>query len=84
MCRYICEYPRVETYQVRQTIQLLAHHAALLPPARDLAVHEVEEEAEGQERQGGVDISARVVVLEAVPQGGEDGHDAAEAWPKGK
>lgn len=72
-----------KTYQVRQAVQLLAHHAALLPPARDLAVHEVEEQAKGQEGQCGVDVAARVVVLEAVPQGGEDGHDAAEAWGRG-
>lgn len=33
------------SYQVGQRVELLSHHTALLAPARDLAIHEVEEEA---------------------------------------
>lgn len=38
-----------ERDQISQRIQFLAHETALLPPARDLAIHKVEEEAEGHE-----------------------------------
>lgn len=68
-----------KTYQVSQRIQLLPHHAALLAPARDAAVHEVEEQAGGQEGEGEVEVSLVGGVAEAVPQRREDGHDAAEA-----
>lgn len=68
------------TYQIRKTIQFLSHHTALLPPARNLAIHEIEEQAKGQESQGGVHVSERGGIAEAVAQGGEDGHDPAEAY----
>jgi hypothetical protein len=68
------------TYQISQRIQLLTHKTRLLPPARDLAVHEVEEQAQRDEAQRPVQVRVVVhVVLRAVPQRREHRHDAAEA-----
>lgn len=64
--------------EVGEGIELLAHHAALLAPAGDLAVHGVEEEAERQEGEGKPEVIAGCRV-NAVPQRGEDGEDAAGA-----
>lgn len=76
-----CEEGRGWAYEVSQRIQLLAHERRLLPPPRDLAVHKVEEQAQRYEAERKVQVGVVVrVVLDAVPQGGEDGHDAAEAW----
>lgn len=59
----------------------MAHETALLPPARDLAVESIEEEAKGQEVKSKPDVSmGSRVDIEAVAQRGEDGHDAAEAF----
>lgn len=67
------------TYQVSQTVKLLAHHAALLPPPGHPAVHEVEEKPKRQEGERVVQVRGVGRVTEAVAQAGEDGHDAAEA-----
>lgn len=48
---------RAEAYQIRKTIQLLPHHAALLSPARHSAVHEIKEHAKGQKGQRDVEVS---------------------------
>jgi len=42
--------------QVGQAVELLAHETGLAAPARDFAVHEVEEEAEGHEGEGGPEV----------------------------
>lgn len=68
------------TYEIGQGIQLLAHQTALFPPPRDLAVHEVEEEAKGHEGEGEPHGRVGLRVPQAVAHGGEDGHEAAEAW----
>jgi hypothetical protein len=68
-------------YQVGERVELLPHQAGFLAPARDFAVHEVEEEAERDEAEGEVEVGVvGGVGLDAVAQRGEDGHDAAEAW----
>lgn len=67
------------TYKISKRIQLLAHQTALLAPSRDLAIHEVEEQAEGHEGQRRPEVAVVGGVAEAVAHGGEDGHDAAEA-----
>jgi len=36
----------IETYQVCERIQLLSHQAALSPPPRHLAIHEIKKQAE--------------------------------------
>ncbi len=69
-----------EAYQVRERIQLLPHHAALLPPPGHLAVEEVEEQAEGEEAERRPEVAVRCRVAEAVAHGGKDGGDTAEAW----
>lgn len=67
-------------YEVSERVEFLAHETGLLPPARDLAVHEVEEQAERDEAEGEVEVGVVVrVVLDAVAERGEDGHDAAKA-----
>ena len=66
------------TYQIRQTVQLLPHQAALPPPPRHLAIHEVEKQSKGDERKGDVDVRVPVRRAQGVAQGGEDGHEAAE------
>lgn len=71
------------TDQISQRIQFLAHQAALLPPARDLAVHEVEEEPERHECESEPDGAVGGGWTEAVTHGGEDGHEAAEACVRG-
>jgi hypothetical protein len=38
-------------YQIRQGIKLLPHQTALLPPSRDLPVHEIEEQPKRHESQ---------------------------------
>jgi hypothetical protein len=68
------------TYQISQRIQLLAHEAALLPPARDLTVHEIEEEAKGHERQRRPEVAQRGWRAQAVPHGREDRHDPTESY----
>ena len=66
--------------EVSQGIEFLAHERRLLAPAGDFAVHEVEEETEGDEAEGKVQVRVvEGVRLRAVAEGGEDGHDAAEA-----
>jgi hypothetical protein len=70
---YVC------AYQIGERVQLLPHHAALLPPARDLAVEEVEEEAKGQEAERRPQVAVLCWVAEAVAHRGEEGEDAAEA-----
>ena len=67
-------------YQIGERVELLPHHAALFPPARDLAVEEVEEEAEGEEEEGRVEVAVFCRVAETVAHRGEEGEDAAEAW----
>lgn len=70
-----------EGYEISQRVEFLTHQAGFAPPARDLAVHEVEEETEGNEAEGPVEVRVVVgVVLDAVAEGGEDGHDAAETF----
>jgi hypothetical protein len=70
----------VETYQVSKRIQFLAHERRLLPPSRNLAIHEVESETKGNEAEGQVQVGVvGGVGLDAVAERGEDGHDAAEA-----
>lgn len=71
---------RKGAYQVSERVEFLAHETGLLPPARDLPVHEVEEQAERDKAEGEVEVGVVVwVVLDAVAERGEDGHDAAEA-----
>lgn len=69
-----------ETHQIREGIQLLAHQATLLPPPRHPPVHEVEEQAKGQEGEREVQQRSVGGVAEAVAEGREDGEDAAKAW----
>jgi hypothetical protein len=67
--------------EVSQGIEFLAHERCLLAPAGDFAVHEVEEETEGDESES--EVQVRVVEgvrLRAVAEGGEDGHYTTEAW----
>lgn len=67
-------------YQVSERVELLAHETALAPPARDLAIEGVEEEAKGQEGQSPPNIVDLVrVVAEGVSKGRDYGHDAAKA-----
>jgi hypothetical protein len=68
-------------YQVRQRVQFLSHETGLLPPPRDFTIHKVEEETERDEGEGPVQVGVVCrVVLHAVAEGGEHGHDAAEAY----
>jgi hypothetical protein len=70
----------IVTYQISERIELLAHERGLLPPARYLSVHEVEGQAQGDETECPVEVGVVCgVALDAVAEGGEDGHDAAEA-----
>jgi hypothetical protein len=71
-------------YQVGEGIQLLAHHAALFPPARHLAVEKVEEETKGQKEERRPQVAVLCRVAEAVAHRGEEGEDAAEACEGGK
>ncbi|KAL9010767.1 MAG: hypothetical protein Q9173_004334 [Seirophora scorigena] len=74
------ERKRRRTYEISQGIEFLAHQAALLPPARDLAVHEVEEEAEGHEGESEPHGAVGLGGAKAIPHREKDGHEAAEAW----
>lgn len=73
--------------KISQGVKFLPHHAALFPPPRHLAVHEVEKEAEGEKSKGEIGRAVgggRVVgdggsVLQAVVHRGEYGGDATEA-----
>lgn len=67
------------TYEISQGVEFLPHETALLPPPRDFAVHEVEEEAEGHEGEGEPHGGVGGGGTEAVAHGGEDGHETAEA-----
>lgn len=68
------------TYQVGERVQFLAHKTGLLPPPRDLAVHEVKEQAEWHKAKRPVEVRVVVrVILDAVAQRGEDRHYTAEA-----
>lgn len=69
-----------ETYQISQRVQLLAHHAALLPPTGHLAIHEIEKQTEGKERKRVVEVALVGGVAKAVTQRGEEGENTAEAW----
>ena len=66
-------------YQIRQRIKLLTHQATLLPPPRDLSIHEIEEQTERHESQRGPEIGMCGGGTETIAHGGEDGHDAAKA-----
>ena len=66
--------------EVRQGIEFLAHEGGFFAPAGDFAVHEVEEEAEGDEGEGEVEVGGLGGVADEVAHGGEEGHYAAEAW----
>jgi hypothetical protein len=67
--------------EVGERIEFLTHERGLAPPACDFAVHEVEEEAEGDEGEREVEVGVvEGVGLRAVAERGEDGHYAAEAW----
>lgn len=68
-----------QTYQIRQRIKLLPHQAALVPPSRDLAIEEIEEQPKRHERQRHPYVGRLVRRAHAVAHRGEDGHDAAEA-----
>ena len=70
---------RGRTNQISKTIQFLPHQTTLLPPPCHLAVHEVEEQAGGYEGESDVDVCVGAGRVEAVAEGGEDGHEAAEA-----
>lgn len=70
---------RRRAYEISQGIEFLAHQAALLPPARDLAVHEVEEEAERHEGESEPHGAMGLGGAKAIPHRGKDGHEAAEA-----
>lgn len=70
------------TYQVCERVQLLSHETALLPPPRNLAVKSIKEEAKRQETQRQPEMTERVGVAQAIAQGGEYRHDAAEAWSR--
>jgi len=70
---------RKSTYQICQRVQLLPHQTALAPPPSHLAIHEIKEQSEGHESQRSVHIAEGVWGPETVTQGGEDGHEAAEA-----
>ncbi len=70
-------------HQVGEGVELLAHHAALLSPARYRAVEGVKEEAEGQEGERRPQVAVLCWVAEAVAHRGEEGEDAAEAWEGG-
>lgn len=74
----------IVTYQIRQRVQLLAHHTALLPPTRYLAIHEIEEQAEGEEGKRVVEVSLVGGVAKAVPQRGEEGENTAKTWKSSK
>jgi hypothetical protein len=63
------------TYEIRERVELLPEHAALLPPTRDLAVEKVEEEAGQGERERRPEVA--LVGGEEVAGGREDRHAAA-------
>lgn len=67
-------------YQVGKRVKFLSHKRGLFPPPRDLAVHKVEEQSEWDEGQCPVQVGVVIgVVLDAVTEGREDGHNTAEA-----
>ena len=68
----------MNTYQIRQTIQLLPHQAALVPPPSYLAVHEIKEQPERHESQSGPHVTVGVGGTEAVPHRAKYGHEAAK------
>lgn len=79
--------------EVGEGVELGAHEGGFAAPAGDAAVEEVEEETEGHEGEGepevgfgwggeGVEIGV-AGEIEAVAEGGEDGHDAAKAYRRG-
>lgn len=59
-------YGMREMYQIRERIQLLAHHRRLLSPSSDLAVHEVEEESERHKPQGCPEVCEIVGIAKAI------------------
>ena len=65
--------------EVRQGIEFLAHEGGFFAPAGDFAVHEVEEEAQRHKSQRKPEIRGLAWIADAVAEGREDGHDAAEA-----
>lgn len=67
------------TYQIRERIQFLAHQRAFLAPARNLAVHKVKEQAQGNKNHGEVQLGEIGGRAEAVPERRKDAHSAAEA-----
>lgn len=71
------------SYKIGKRVQLLAHKTALLPPPRDLAVEEVEEQAEGHEGQRDPEVARVLWSVEAVAHGELYAHDAAEAVHEG-
>ena len=66
------------SYKIRQTVQLLSHQAAFVPPPRYLAIHEVEEKTKGHESQRDPHLAQVFRGAEAVAHCGQDGHEAAE------
>ena len=68
---------RENTYQVGETVELLAEHTALSSPPRDLAVHEVEHEARDGEDKRGPEVL--LVVGHEVFRGHEHGEGSANA-----
>lgn len=71
-----------KTHQIRQRIQLRAHQTTLLPPPCDLAIEKVEEQPKRHEAQREPEVE-RARGVDAVPHGGGDGHEAAEAVHEG-
>ena len=69
----------MQPYQVCERVELLAHHTALLSPARHLAVEEVKEEPEGNEGECRVDVGGLGCMAEAVSHRGKYRENTAEA-----
>lgn len=62
----VTSHTRRQTYQISERVQLLAHQAALLPPASHLSIEKVKEQAERKEGEREPDVVVYVGVTEAV------------------
>jgi len=70
----------MQTHRISQGIKFLTHKTGLFSPSCYLSIHKVEEEAKRHKDQCRPDVCmAGGRGSQTVVQGGEDGHDTAEA-----